>query len=186
MDYNNILNNKRKFNELKNKTLNILEKATDKLTEVTTTAVDTVVDKVKVKGQQQAKICLFQDIVAVINSKLIEETVENAEFKLSVYKNKVENEISVESIVEGLVLAFDESLKENVLSGDYINALYELVKVHYKYESEISFESDENLFTVSIIHKEVEEKEHVCNCEPKCDVCDCNQEVMTLEFIDKE
>lgn len=189
MDYNNILNNKRKFNELKNKTLNILEKATDKITEVTTTAVDTVVDKVKVKSQQQSKAYIFQDILSVVNSKLIEESIDNVDFKLSVYKNKTEDELSIESIVWGLVSTFEETLKENILSADYIDALYELVKVHYKYEAEINFELNENFFTIGIIRKEVkeetinEEKEHVCDCEPKCDVCNCNQEIMTLEFI---
>lgn len=197
MDYNNILNNKRKLNELKNKTKSILEKATDKLTEVTSTAVDTVVDKVKYKSQQQAKVFIFQDVVAAINAKLIENSVDNTDYKAMIFRNKKENEMSVEEIIENLASSYGEPLSEILVSKDYVDAIFELVKVHYKYEKEIKFEALEDIFTIKILHKDVEptetksdieenKDEHTCDCEPKCDICNCNQEVMTLEYIDNK
>ena len=189
MDYNNILNNKRKLNDLKNKTKSMIEKATDKISEVTTTAVDSVIDKVKNINQQQAKIGVFQDVISYINNKLIEESVDNVGVRLVISKNKQEGLISLEGILEEITELYERPLNKILLSDDYVDALFNLTKVHYKYEKEIDYSEEADIFSISVIQKNVEEskdfdKEHVCNCETECEICSCKQQTMNIEYIE--
>lgn len=210
MDYNNILNNKRKFNELKNKTMGILSKATDKITEVTSTAVDSVVDTVKNISQQQAKLSVFEDVISAIDSKLINSTLENQEAVLKIAKRGLEDEtiIFIDKIVSGITATYEESLKEALCSEDYLDAIYGAVKAHYNHESGVKYKVEADMITLSIITAKDENKmksevvdimettkkneqvktteEHVCGCEERCDYCTCEQEAMTLEYIKDE
>lgn len=197
MDYNNILNNKRKFNQLKNKTIGILNKATDKITEVTTTAVDSVVDTVKTISQQQAKVCIYEDVISVVNEELINATLENSEAVMKITTNAVEDEsiISIEGIVSGLTATFDDALRSTLTSTDYIETIFAVVDVHYKYESGINYKNEDGIISLSIIPEAKEEsgektnearEEHVCDCETECENCSCRQQTMTLEYMDDE
>lgn len=208
MDYNSILNNKRKFKEIKNKTIDMLNKATETITGVTATAVDTVVDTVKNIGNQTAKVGIFEDVISVIDSELINSTLENKNATLSIVEYKLEQDgvISIEGILEGVTATYEENLKIALTSSDYIEALFSLVAAHYNHESGVKYSLDKRVITVSIIPSEEnvvaetktdvseetvveetitedaseKEEEFVCDCKEKCETCAC-KESLTLE-----
>lgn len=197
MDYNNILNNKRKFNQLKNKTVGILNKATDKITEVATTAVDSVVDTVKNISQQQAKVCVYEDVISIVNEELIKATLENPEaiIRVSPYTMEDESIISVEGVVSGITATYDDVLRNTLTSADYIETIFAVVNVHYKHESEINYKNEDGIIALSIIPESKEEsnketnevkEEHICDCETECENCTCRQQTMTLEYMEDE
>lgn len=156
MDYNSILNNKRKFKEIKNKTIDMLNKATETITGVTATAVDTVVDTVKNIGNQTAKVGIFEDVISVIDSELINSTLENKNATLSIVEYKLEQDgvISIEGILEGVTATYEENLKIALTSSDYIEALFSLVAAHYNHESGVKYSLDKRVITISIIPAE--------------------------------
>ena len=207
MDYNSILNNKRKLKEIKNKTMGMLNKATEKITGVTTSAVDTVVDTVKNIGNQTAKVCIFEDVISVIDGELINLTLENKNAVLSIVEYKLEQEgvLSIEGILEGITATYEENLKVALMSSDYIEALFSLVAAHYNHEAGVKYSIDKRVITISIIPAEEnvvaetkadvveekvteevvvedisEEEEFVCDCKEKCETCAC-KESLTLE-----
>lgn len=153
MDYNNILKNKKKFKDIKNKTFGIINKATDKLTEVTSTAVDTVVGTVKNIGNQQAKVSVFENVISVIDAELIDATMKETGAKISIVEYNVDYEgvISIEGVLQGLTEDCDEKLKTILTSPEYIEPIFALVGAHYKYESDIKYDMDKRVITISVI-----------------------------------
>lgn len=207
MDYNSILNNKRKFKEIKNKTMGMLNKATEKVTVMTSTAVDTVVDTVKSIGNQTAKVCIFEDVISVIDGELINLTLEDKDAVLSIVEYKLEQEgvISIEGILDGITATYEENLKAALTSSDYIEALFSLVAAHYNHEAGVKYSLDKRVITISIIPAEdkvdseiktdvaeentteetvsednIKEEDFTCDCEEKCETCTC-KESLTLE-----
>lgn len=192
MDYNSILNNKKKLKEIKNVTLGLLNKATDKITEAATTAVDSITDTVKTIGNQQAKISIFADVVTYVDKLLIDGTLENEDFKLSIMEYNMEGVdiISVGEILNEITSGYEESLKETLTNFEYIEGVYALLLAHYKYESGVEFFNFGRSFSLNILKDNIEDTKeevsdvnedaisktqeaHVCNCVEKCETCSC-------------
>ena len=153
MDYNNILNNKRKMKEIKDKTMGVINKATEKMTGITSNAVDTVVDTVKSRGNQTSKVSVFANVISVIDTELINATLTDKNAALNIVEYKVEQDgvMSIEGILEGITASYDESLKAALNSSDYIEALFSLVAAHYNHETGIKYSLDKRVMTVAII-----------------------------------
>ena len=202
MDYNNILNNKKKLKEIKNVTLGFLNKATDKITEVTTTAVDSITDTVKTISHQQAKISIFGDVVACVDKMLIDGTLADENFKLNIMEYGMEgvDGVSVEEILNKITSGYEESLKEVLTDFEYVEGIYALIAAHYKHESGVNFFRRGGVFSLSIVKEEVKEEvkesvenvvlekenEHICNCVEKCETCACKEGItMVVEENEK-
>lgn len=207
MDYNNILNNKKKLKEIKNVTLGFLNKATDKITEVTTTAVDSITDTVKNIGNQQAKISIFGDVVAYVDKMLIDGTLADENFRLIIMEYKMEGVegTSVEEILKEVTSGYETSLKEALTDFEYIEGVYALIAAHYKHESGVNFFRKGGCFSISIVKEEAKEEvkestndvadevvlekveeEHVCNCVEECETCACKEGItMVVEENEK-
>ena len=198
MDYNNILNNKRKMKEIKDKTMGVINKATEKMTGITSNAVDTVVDTVKSRGNQTSKVSVFANVISVIDTELINATLTDKNAALNIVEYKVEQDgvMSIEGILEGITASYDEPLKAALNSSDYIEALFSLVAAHYNHETGIKYSLDKRVMTVAIIpvaekstEKVAEEcvmeevvveetsnnEEVKCDCEEPCEACSCKE-----------
>lgn len=186
MDYNNIINNKKKLKDIKNVTLGILNKATDKITEITSTAVDSVTDTVKSMSKQQAKVSIFADVVSYVDKKLINGTMEDENYRLTIMEYKIEGieGISVEDILKDVTSAYDEELREVLTDFDYIEGVYAMILAHYKHENGVDFVRTGGHFTLNITknasNEEVQKEEHTCDCNEKCEVCECQQNGITM------
>lgn len=150
MGYNGNINNRKKFAEITNKAMGLINQAGNVIADTT----NTVVEGVKEYSNSKSKVRIVQDVISEIDNILINGTMKDSDFVLYIteYDCDEDGYISIESLVNKITASYDVSLREKLISEDYIAAIFAMIDVHYKTEDELDYILYKNTISIKVLN----------------------------------